>query len=194
MDSRPKAALIRGSSLRLLCKARQCLLASAGCVAAVTGFLLNFLIDEHATSATTALDDVPQRVPSAITPLSPDQHRLTEDGDLDTSAQQEAFGKLKQQSPQIASLLDQKVVQARQHIQAELGATDRGVSSASKSAAIPNAVQQIKVCATGSAAAHDTLHLSILFNKPNPNRLADIEARLPSTASQVQPVICATLP
>lgn len=174
--SSPKTALTRGSSLRLLCKARHCLLASAGCVAAVTGFLLNFLIDEHATSATTALDDIPQRLPSAITPLSPDQHRLTEDGDLDTSAQQGAFGKLKQQSPQSALLPDQQAAQAHQHIQAELGATDRAVPSASKSAAIPNAVQQIKVCAIGTAL------------------LADIKAKLPSTASQVQPVICATLP
>ena len=79
-------------------------------------------------------------------PLSPNQHRLTEDGELDKSV---AAGDLFVSNNQIGKNAlvmprDTPVSQAEQHIQAELGTTDlQDVHQQALTASTPPAVQKV---------------------------------------------------
>lgn len=125
---------------------------SAGCFAAITGFMLNFTVHENAAAATR---QTPHRQPSTTAPLSPDQHRLTDDGDVEEDAaqqaQQEARSKQNDNSLENASTKYQKASQAQQRIQAELADADQAATSRSKSPALHNVFSQIRVCEAASA-------------------------------------------
>ena len=93
---------------------------AAGCVAATAGFLLNFAINEAATASPKPIETQPSQVP-----LSPNQHRLTEDGEPDKSVVAGDLFVSNQQSSKNALVSNSTTSgsQAEQHIQAELGTT-----------------------------------------------------------------------